>query len=221
MPDEPQVIRQQMEQTRASLAEKLETLEQHVVQTVTGTTAAVSETVENVKEAVQETVDAVKGSVQDSVAAVKDTVQDSVASILARFDPSRHMHRHPWLFVTGAVVTGYCAGRMLENGSGTCSVRSARSYQPAAAPRYTETAAAETPQQRSGWLDMLTSQFSGEINRAKALAVGFAVGLARDLVAQRAPENLRERVAEIADSITSKLGGEVIEGPIWREERPV
>jgi len=98
-----------MEETRASLADKLETLEQHVVETVTGTTAAVSETVENVKDAVHETV-----------TSVKETVQDSVASVRNAFDISRQMNEHPWLLLSGSVALGYAVGRLLED-EGTSS----------------------------------------------------------------------------------------------------
>jgi phosphate uptake regulator len=74
MDDSPEVIRLQMEETRASLSEKLETLEQQVVGTVQDARAAVTDTVETVKEAVHETVET-----------VKDT-----------FDIGAQMQRHPW-----------------------------------------------------------------------------------------------------------------------------
>src|SRR5713226_6434711 len=89
MDNEPEeVIKQQMLETRASLAEKLETLEQQVVGTVHSATSAVTDTVESVKDAVQHTVEA-----------VKDT-----------FDLSHHVREHPWLMVGGSVTVGFAAG---------------------------------------------------------------------------------------------------------------
>jgi ElaB/YqjD/DUF883 family membrane-anchored ribosome-binding protein len=204
MPDEPEVIRQRMEETRASLAEKLETLEQHVVQTVTGTTAAVSETVENVKEAVQETVDAVKGSVHDSVTTLKQA-----------FDPARQMEEHPWLFMAGAVAVGYWSGRMVQNGHALAAEEAGYCAPVAAVPPLASTRPEMAQERRPGFLDTLASEFSGELNRVKALALGAGLALVRDLAMQAAPENLKPRIEEIADSITVKLGGEVIPGPIW------
>src|SRR5262245_55877302 len=97
--EQPKVIRHQMEETRASLTEKLETLEHQVVGTVQGATSAVTETVENVKEAVAETVETVKGTVRETVETVKET-----------FDLSRQVDRHPWLMVGGSVALGFLCG---------------------------------------------------------------------------------------------------------------
>ena len=79
------VIREQMEDTRTSLTEKLETLESQVASTVQGATTnvaetveAVKETVEAVKDTVQQTVTTVKESVEETICAVKETVQDSL-----------------------------------------------------------------------------------------------------------------------------------------------
>jgi hypothetical protein len=61
--NELEVIRDEMEQTRASLADKLGALEEQVRETVSGATEAVSSTVEGVKDVVStvsDTVDSVK-----------------------------------------------------------------------------------------------------------------------------------------------------------------
>jgi hypothetical protein len=172
---------------------------------VTGTTAAVSETVENVKEAVQETVDAVKGSVHESVETLKHA-----------FDPARQMDQHPWLFMAGAVAVGYWGGRMLEDGDRLADVEANGYSAPAVAEPQFASTRPEMAQARSpGLVETVASQFSGELNRFKALALGAGLGLVRDLAVQSAPENLRPRIEEIADSITAKLGGEVIPGPVW------
>ena len=73
------LIRKKMEETRTSLTEKLETLEEQVAGTVQGATAAVSDTVETVKDSVEETVSTVKDTVQETVGTVKDTVQEQLA----------------------------------------------------------------------------------------------------------------------------------------------
>jgi len=220
------VIRQQMEETRAGLAAKLETLEQHVVDTVTGTTAAVSETVDNVKEAVHETVETVKGSVQSGVESVKNA-----------FDLSAQVDRHPWLFMAGSVALGFWGGLITQqpqrrsrtsgrSAADIYSPRSSMASQPASAlgenlagdgarQPFAGTSATE---RHPGLLGSLASEFSGEINKLKSIAVGTGFGLVRDVLSQSLPESLKERVAEIVDNVTKKVGGEVVEGPIWQGE---
>src|SRR5439155_3985836 len=72
MDDDPEVIRHQMADTRSSLTDKIERLEQTVTAKVQTTTAAVTDTVESVKEAVQDTVQTVRGTVTDTVDTVKE-----------------------------------------------------------------------------------------------------------------------------------------------------
>lgn len=98
MSDTPEVIRQQMEETKTQLSEKLVSLESQVTETVQSTGTAVNATVE----AVHETVDAVTGAVQDAVQSVSNA-----------FDLRRQIERHPWLVLGGAAVLGYLAVDLL------------------------------------------------------------------------------------------------------------
>jgi len=113
----PEVIEQQMDETRHALTEKVAALEHQVVDTVQTATQAVQDTVETVKSAVQETVTSVKDSVQDSVTAVKDTVQDSVSAVKENvketFDVKHHVQENPYLMVGGAVVAGLITGLLV------------------------------------------------------------------------------------------------------------
>ncbi len=99
MENEPEVIQQQMQDTRTALTEKLETLEAKVVCSVEGATTAVTETVENVKQAVQETV-----------TNVKETVHDAAESMKHAFDIGAYVDEHPWLMVGGAFAVGCLGG---------------------------------------------------------------------------------------------------------------
>jgi ElaB/YqjD/DUF883 family membrane-anchored ribosome-binding protein len=218
MLDQPEVIRQHMEETRSSLAEKLETLEDQVVDKVTETTTAVADTVESVKDAVEETVETVKETVQESVQAVKNT-----------FDLPRQMDSHPWLFVGASVAVGFLGSRLLDRtvayrrptASVQDSVSPPRSWNgPSTYPAadVLERAAASSPQPpapaKPTWLTTVASQLEPEIARLKSLAIGTAIGLARDAVAPSLPEELRPKVIELANDFTAKLGGEVVRGPL-------
>jgi prophage DNA circulation protein len=92
MVDSPEVIRQQMEETRQQLAEKLETLEHQVSETVQSTGTAVSATV---------------GAVQETVETVAEAVQDAVRAVTDVFDIRHHVKAHPWFFLGGSLLAGY------------------------------------------------------------------------------------------------------------------
>ena len=94
MNDTPEVIRQQMEETKSQLSEKLVSLETQVTDTVQSTGTAVNATVE----AVQVTVETVTGAVQDAVQSVSNA-----------FDIRRQIEKHPLMAIGGAVVLGYLA----------------------------------------------------------------------------------------------------------------
>ena len=94
MNETPEMIRQQMEVTKADLSEKMETLEQQVSETVHSTGTAVNATVE----AVQETVETVTGAVQGAVQSVSNAL-----------NVRRQVNRHPWLVLGGSVALGYLA----------------------------------------------------------------------------------------------------------------
>jgi len=120
-----------MEETRAAMQNKLETLEGQVRQTVleaTETVAQVTETVTSVKDSVEKTVEAITGSVasvEQTVANVTDTVESTVASVTGSVEStvanvketlnlSNQVRAHPWAMVAGAAAVGFVAGKMLD-----------------------------------------------------------------------------------------------------------
>lgn len=90
----PEIIRQEMEQTRSHLVKRLESLEHQVSDTVQSTATSVNATVE----AVQETVESVTGAVQNAVHSVSNAL-----------DVRRQFDRHPWLVLGGSAALGYLA----------------------------------------------------------------------------------------------------------------
>jgi ElaB/YqjD/DUF883 family membrane-anchored ribosome-binding protein len=208
MDDQEEMIRQQMQQTRESLSEKLETLEQQVVQTVQGATTAVSETVESVKEAVQGTVETVKGSVQDTVESVKST-----------FDLGRHVQEHPWFMVGGATAAGFLAGRLmgslgLFNGRATAAPPPSRGGYREEPPRAPRAAAVSQAAPAPAWTQQVTHLFGDEIRQLKGLALGTLFGVVRDLVTQAVPQQLESQVKSLFNNVTTKLGGEPVREPL-------
>lgn len=220
-----EVIHHQMEETRAGLAQKLETLEGKVTETVQDATSVVSSTVESVKE----TVEAVKESVANTVESVKETVGDTVQAVKRAFDLKRQVDQHPWAMLGGSVAVGFLVGRLLPGRSSATTPASVPEvsaaatrwptgaanggYRPAAEAQAPSAAPAAQPREE-GWLSGLMERFGPEISKLKGLALGAALGVVRDMVTQVAPEQFKPKVQEVVDSITTKLGGEPIRGPI-------
>jgi len=222
MDHEPEeVIKQQMLETRASLTEKLETLEQQVVGTVHSATTAVTDTVESVKGAVQQTVELAKASVHDTVEAVKDT-----------FDLSRQVREHPWAMVGGSVTVGFAAGCLLSRATASTRERLPNGGVPTLStltPRFeaerdggarhrmaeqTRSTSADAGGAHQGVLGDLGQRFDTEIHKLKGLALGTILGVVRDMITNSAPPQVGSELAEIIDSATVKLGGQPIHGPV-------
>jgi ElaB/YqjD/DUF883 family membrane-anchored ribosome-binding protein len=199
--DELDDIRHQMEETRASLADKLEALEGQLRGTVEGATNTVSDTVESVKETVE-------------------TVKESL-------DVTRHVQKRPWLAVGGAVAVGYLVGyvivpkRRKTAGSRPKALPPASSGSPAPAgarrghnghnghPRNgagRHAAVAPAPvrpaprKEQDGPLQEALKKLSG-------LAVGGLMGVLRRMVSQVVPEAYAPDATRLVDQVTDKLGG--------------
>jgi len=201
MDKEEEQIQQQMAETRASLTEKLETLEQKVVGTVEEATTAVSET-----------VDVIKDSVQGTVTAVNETVRESVETVKDWFDVSAHVQEHPWLMVGGSVAVGYCMGTILSKAP-QGQVQSASPSYPVGMQNYSNGGAREERPSTGGTQTPIKSALSSwapEIDKLKSLALGVLFGTARELITSSVPEHVGEHLKEIFDSVTKKVGGEPI-----------
>jgi len=198
MDNESEVILQQMEETRTSLQDKLETLEQQVTETVVQAT----ETVQHATATVTETVDTVKEAVKETVGTVKESL-----------DLGRQTDQHPWAMLLGAALTGYVAGRLLH--------QARASPQPHVEPHPTGATSVSLGAFRAGspvptrtvW-DTVADQFKNELGLVKGLAIGTVGGVVRELLTASAPSPLVPQIKEIVDSVTTKLGGHPVEGAI-------
>src|SRR5262249_45841309 len=93
MDQEPDVIKEQMAETRVSLTDKIEKLEDSLKETVETTLHTATNTVENVTEKVEQTVATVKEAVEGSLEAVTETVQETVESVKEVFNLRHHVQR--------------------------------------------------------------------------------------------------------------------------------
>jgi len=214
MDNEPEVIRQQMEDTRTALQDKLETLEQHVTQTVQGAADAATETVQSVKDAVQETV-----------ATVKDTVQDTVGSVKRTFDLNAHVQQHPWAMFVGAVAAGYVATRILAPAREVEAATAPAEMTPPPAVIDVSTRAPagkhrngkhhEAPREKQGFLAAASKRYGEELSKLQGLAVGMLGAVVREVLTSAAAPPVAEQITEILDGVTEKMGGKPIRGPLF------
>lgn len=112
--NKPEVIEREMEQTRASLVEKVAALEDQVVGTLQTATSTVKDTVDSVRDTVSSVKDAVTGTVES----VKDKVEHSVETVSdtmkEAFDLRTHIRNYPWACVGAATFAGFGIGLLLS-----------------------------------------------------------------------------------------------------------
>lgn len=216
MVDHVEIIKKQMDDTRSSLADKIEALEDQVTDTVKEATNEVTDTVHSVTDAVTEVTDTVKETVDDVSHTVSEAVQDATHSIAKLFDITGHVRRHPWAGLGGAVFAGFLVGRLIPSRRSESAPEapspssfSTASDRISSFGQTSPTTAAEKPKDDGpqGW-------FWEELGRLKGLAVSSVMGLVRDLAAHSLPAAIGKKVATEVNRMTSNLGGEPIEEPI-------
>jgi len=204
MANEPEVIRQEMAQTRNALTGKLEALEQHVMCTVETATSAVNETVSNVKDAVEGTVCTVKESIGETVDTVRET-----------FDVELQTRRHPWALVGAAVGAGFVGGIAMSRLSAAApTTPSARAQERRAFPEAPPPRTAPKPSQTG---PSLLQSFEPELEKAKAMALGAVFNVVKGLIEPHVPRNVKPQFAELMDNVTRKVGGNPVAGSILDE----
>jgi len=197
MENETDLIRQQMLETRTSLSEKLEALEEKVLHTVEGTSKTVTDTVHTVQDAVQ-----------DVTSTVSETVQDTVESVKHTLDLSEQVENHPWLMLGGAVALGYLGGRLLES-NGVGGLPSATSnnglsagFVPAAPPT-------QSSSHLSSWL---SASAGPVIEKVRDLALGALAGVAVDMIRKNVPPDFQPHLEDLTNTITTSLGVKPLHG---------
>jgi len=203
---EEQILRD-MNETRSSLTEKLETLEKKVVGTVESATSAVNETVGSIKDSVHETVATVKDTVHETVASVNESFKGGVESVKDALDVQAHVQEHPWLMVGGSVAVGYVLGSVLSPSQRPTYV-SQPMHSPPPAPAHlmhsTASSAPAASQQAS------ENFLAPEIAKFKGLALGLLFGAAREWIRSSVPEHVGEKIEQIMDAVTRKAGGDPV-----------
>ncbi len=229
--------RNDIAETRASMSDKLELLEERVRDTLEETKTAVDDIVENVKGtvdetvgAVKETVDGAKSTVENIVENVKESMDDTVAMVKKSFDLRYQVDQHPWLMLGASVVTGSVLARFLSGGH-----ESRRNWDSTntnqKGPHVTDTtsgtglytvsgneestgssqfSAASQPQQRQSWGAALGGVQEEVVDVMKGAVLGTVMGTVREMIRQNMP-SVMGRFDTMMNNLSKKLGTEIIE----------
>jgi ElaB/YqjD/DUF883 family membrane-anchored ribosome-binding protein len=205
--NELEVIRDEMEEKRASLAAKLEALETQVRDTVQSASEAVSSTVDGVKDAVHsvtETVETVSEKVTETFDDVKSKVTDTVHTVAEAFDVRRYVERAPWTSLGVSVAVGFAAGALLPSWNRQGQMTPATVTPPGGGNG--------RPSQPSGpsWKSEVTSTVGEALGTASGtlggLAIGTLLGVVRDLLTKNVPHEWQGELTRMVDDIGNKLG---------------
>jgi ElaB/YqjD/DUF883 family membrane-anchored ribosome-binding protein len=111
---EPKTLKAGVEELRASLGDKLETLEEGIKDTWHSATAAATRMAAGVKSAAETTTHAVQGAAQTTAHAVQGAAHSTSEAMGWAFDLPVHVRRNPWAMMGGALLLGVAAGYLVS-----------------------------------------------------------------------------------------------------------
>jgi len=209
---ELEVIREEMEETRASLANKLEVLETQVRDTVQSATDTVASAVDGAKEVVS--------SVSEGAKQVVETVSETVENVKESLSISRYVERYPWASVGVAAAAGFVAAQLIPTSRSTAGdssealpPASSGSYTPSAASSYQpSTTAPPHHEESSAWSGAVKGALGTAVGTVEGLAVGTLMSAIKDLVVRGLPQQWQGELTRLVDQVTTQLGGKVMQG---------
>jgi ElaB/YqjD/DUF883 family membrane-anchored ribosome-binding protein len=232
MDKESDVIKHQMEHTRAALTDKLELLEHQVSDTVTGA----AETVEKVRQTVQdtvsgaaETVASMQHCIQDTVQSVRESVRETAETVSETLDVRKQVEKHPWAMMAGATAVGFGVGILVtrvdvpaaaasmvsskaSNGNGAAGNNGGWSEPPPSVFQQIKRGDGNGRAQRQQTSE--EPAWAPAVNQLKGLAIGAMFGVLREILAKSMPDALSGQVGEVINGFTTSLGGKPITGKI-------
>jgi len=195
--NELEVIRHQMEEKRASLAEKLGVLEDEVLQTVHQATAAVSHTVHEVT---------------DVVDTVKETVEQTVESVKESLDFREVIRQHPWTAVGVSFAAGFAGAYLLETSSPRRAPSRGAGYPQTNGfpPESHRTPGNGASELSSALTSSLGSAGAEVFQTIKGMAIGTLMGVLNKVVGDAVPASMKPDVNRLFEDVNTRLGGKAL-----------
>lgn len=192
MPDEsPEVIEQQMSDTRDALSLKVSALENQVVDTIQSATTSVSNIVDQVKTAVPESIASVKESISDVKHSISEQLKDSL-------DISKKTRENPLAMIGGAAAVGFITGLVLFRRPASVATPSASAFTGPTQPQSFAVSQAvqktSAPMKLPSWLepivDRLGEKVSQEVRKLGEVAIAAASSTLQQTVEKALPNLL-------------------------------
>jgi ElaB/YqjD/DUF883 family membrane-anchored ribosome-binding protein len=189
--EKPEVIEQEMQQTRRSLSDKVGALEEQVLGTIEETSSTVTSTMERV----QGFFDQVGEFFSDTATGLRDGVSEAFRSA----DPERFIGRHPWSSVGGAALAGLVAGWLVLGrrpvvAPGTGAHAAFTPAPPSPAPP-------SAPIRLPSWLSPIVERLTEEARRVGETALGVASASVRSVIEAEVPRQVSNPPYERAQSV--------------------
>jgi ElaB/YqjD/DUF883 family membrane-anchored ribosome-binding protein len=192
MDKKPDVIREQIEETRDSLTDKIEDLEEHV-----------KESIHDVTHVMDHTADSVKSG-----------LHERIVSVRRAFNLPHQVRARPWLTLSCAALAGAALGYVLTRPREGRSHPSTQPFETGSSspplPAETARVAESNGKHEPGVLTRAIDSFRPELEQVKEVALGLAVDLTRDLIKQALAPAVSGDGDQVKDRTTRK-------GPAERE----
>jgi ElaB/YqjD/DUF883 family membrane-anchored ribosome-binding protein len=196
-----------MEAKRASLSDKLDALENQVLETAHEATSAVNQ---------------IAKDVTDVVDNVTEDIQETVQSVKDAFDIGEKIRQNPWASLAGAFAVGF-AGAYLTGSSKRSEHTHSGLHFPKTngfAPQ-TEPARAfaaepakepanDTSDTTSGLASLFGTVGTEAMNKIKGLAVGTLMGVLAEALVNAVPTSLKSEVTTMMTDLNTQLGGKAL-----------
>jgi ElaB/YqjD/DUF883 family membrane-anchored ribosome-binding protein len=102
-------IKQNIEETRAAMTEKIERIEGRVHETIEGTKSTIDSVVGHMNR-VKDTMEERKSVLDTSIDTLRQTVDETVDRVKATADLIEQVKQNPWIMLGSAVLVGYVLG---------------------------------------------------------------------------------------------------------------
>jgi hypothetical protein len=107
-------LRQEIEDTRAAMTEKIELIEERVQETIAGAKSTVESAMQGFKQ-VQETVEKAKSTADSVIESVKGTVDETIERAKSTSELIAQVNQNPWIMFGSALLVGYILGSLARN----------------------------------------------------------------------------------------------------------
>lgn len=109
-------IREDLEDTRTAMTEKIEMIEERVHETVEGTKSTIDGVMDSIKR-VQGTVAEAKSAIDNVLETIKYTMDETIDRVKYTTDLIEQVNKNPWIMFGSAILMGYVLSSISHRGA--------------------------------------------------------------------------------------------------------